>query len=661
MNADEGCVIIYVVVNFVLIKFTALTLYLLRKLRAAFARFKSSIRKGEKMKNSGFIAYRSFHTPLDTIEQFNNEGYNTVCVFPAHTVNSIGTPYSQYPPTWLWYDKFDFTPFDRMVEDVLSVMPEAKILLMVDLNAPAWLEHNNQKSCSDSFLNLGKAVQNPIWVEATETYLKNFVEYANKKYGERIAAYVLACGATDEWYDYSNGSESSERRAAWRSYQLSHGRPDPIDIPPESVREHVTHDNFLRDPKTDGLALQYWHFCNESIADTIMRFAQDTREIVGDKAKIGCFYGYILEKGIGTLVSCGHLAYERVLDCADIDFLISPGTYRDRQIGGGSGFLIPSGSAAVRGKKLLHECDQHTHTSNHRITPYIYFNQPRWPDEKSTVAGIKRETALGLIKRTHLWWFDMWGGFYQGEKVMKCLADAKKLWDEISSTNAVDACEVAMVVDAESTYFVNQLHENTPKINLGTRNKLNKLGAPYEVYSFNDVPKIKNFDRYKLVIFTSLFDLTPEKRSILDEYVLKDGRSVLWLYAPGIVTDGEMNKENCEKLSGISYCEKGVAKRKTERFTSYYIHNYDELTPAVLKKIAKDAGVMINVEEELPVYAEGNLLAIHTKDGGKITVTVDERYSVAEDLFTGKRTVVERGKFVYDFSAPDTALFRLEI
>lgn len=612
------------------------------------------------MKNSSFIAYRSFHTPLDTIEKFNSEGYNTVCVYPAHTLNSIGTPYSQYPPTWLWYDTYDFSPFDRMVEDTLSVMPEAKLIIMVDLNSPAWLEHNNLKNCNDSFLNLGKAVHNPIWLEATDKYLKNFVKYANEKYGDRICAYVLACGSTDEWYDYSNGSESPERRAAWRSYQLSHCRPDPIDIPPASVREHVSHDDFLRDPKTDGLALQYWHFCNESIADTIIRFAHATREIIGDKAEIGCFYGYILEKGIGTLVSCGHLAYERVLDCENIDFLISPGTYRDRLIGGGSGALIPNGTVAVRGKRLLHECDQHTHTSNHHITPYIHFDQQRWPNESSTIAGIKRECALGLVKRMHLWWFDMWGGFYQGERVMKCLARAKELWDKISPTKPVDVCEVAMMVDADSTYFVNQLHENSPKINLGTRNKLNRLGAPYEVYSFNDIPKIKDLDRYKLVIFTSLFELTPEKRRVLDEYVLKDGRSVLWMYAPGIVTNGVLDEQNCEKLSGICYSEAGVAKRKMKGYTSYYIHDYDGLTPSVLKKIAKDAGVLINVEEELPVYAEGELLAIHTKDGGNITITVNADFSLAEELFTGKRITVEEGKFVYDFSEPDTALFRLK-
>jgi hypothetical protein len=161
------------------------------------------------------------------------------------------------------------------------------------------------------------------------------------------------------------------------------------------------------------------------------------------------------------------------------------------------------------------------------------------------------------------------------------------------------------------------------------------------------------------VIFTSLFNLTPEKRRILDEYVLKNNRSVIWMYAPGIVTDGKLDIKNCEKLSGIPYGEVDVQKREMGKFISYYIHGYDDLTPTVLKKIANDASVLMNVEGELPVYAEGNLLAIHTKDGGAITVTVDKKYSAAEELFTGKRVTVSGGRFVYDFSSTDTALFRL--
>jgi len=608
---------------------------------------------------TNFLAYRSFHTPLNTIVKFSSQGYDTAVVFPAHSLNSLGTPYSQYSPTWLWYDKIDFSSFDKMIDDTTRAMPNAKLLCMIDLNSPAWLEHNKPYSSADTFKNLGKAIHASDWVEPTMWYLENFVKYANEHYGDRIVGYILVCGNTDEWFDNSIGSESRERRAAWRKYQLAKGRPDPIDIPPESVREHMAHDDFLRDPDSDKLAIEYWHFCNDSIADTILKCAGITRSIVGNKADIGCFYGYIMELFDHRLVSAGHLEYERVIASPDIDFFISPGTYQDRQIGGGSGFMAPHGTVALHGKRLLHECDQRTHTFNPYIIPNIKFDFPHWPDEASTVSGIKREASLAFINRTHLWWFDMWGDFYQGEAVMKTLGKVRDLWSDISSTPAKDACEVALIVDPESTYLVNQDNPMVPEMNIGTRNKLNRLGAPFEVYSFNDIPHIPNFDRYKLVIFTSMFEVTAEKREILDKYVLCDSRFVLWMYAPGIYMNGKFSTSNCEKLSGTPYGTSGLSICKMDGHTSCYVHKYSDLTVSMLKELAERSGVLMNVKEELPVYAEGDLLAVHTKDGGRITISTDEKYIAAEELFTGKAITVSGGKFEYDFSAPDTALFRL--
>ena len=75
-----------------------------------------------------------------------------------------------------------------------------------------------------------------------------------------------------------------------------------------------------------------------------------------------------------------------------------------------------------------------------------------------------------------------------------------------------------------------------------------------------------------------------------------DARSVLWLYAPGIVTDGALDVRNCEKLAGIPYGTQGLRKAEMPGFTSYYLQNYEELTPAVLKEIASYAGVVLNVK-----------------------------------------------------------------
>ena len=636
----------------------------------------------EQMNKPRLLAYRSFHTPLNTIEKFANAGYETICVFPAHTNNSRGTPYSQYPPVWRWYDKMDFYVFDQMIEDISRAVTvpnsapstadphpletgatqqkQVKFLLMIDLNSPVWLEHMNCYDCSDTFNNLGKAIHNPHWLNPTMTYLEAFVRYAHEKYGDQIAAYLLACGATDEWFDYSHGTEDSNRRAAWRAWQQARGRADPVDIPPQSVREHMSHEDFLRNPIEDRLALQYWQFCNESVADTILKFADATRAIVGDTAEIGCFYGYILEKVSRTMVSCGHLAYEKVLDSPNIDFLIGPCTYEDRQIGGGSGSLAPNGSAAVRGKHLLFECDQRTHTFNSYLTPYINLRiDTAWPNERATVAGLKRELCHSLIKRASMWWFDMWGDFYQGEAVMDTLAKAQAIWMQCDTAPARDVCQVAMIVDPDSTYLVNEDNPQAAQLHVELRKKLNRLGAPYEIYSFGDIPKIKNFDQYKLVIFPGLFSIDAEKQEILNRYVLRGGRHVVWMYAPGIWDGSSFCPANCAKITGAPYGEDAPAMAQMDGWSSCYLYRYETLTVELLRQLAAGSGVHMYVEEALPVYAEGNLLAIHTAQGGQRTVSVDSRYRIAKELFTGREFTIENGAFCYPFAEPDTALFLL--
>ena len=611
------------------------------------------------MKKPPFLAYRSFLTPLNTLERFSRADYYTMCVFPAHTVNSRGTPYSAYPPVWRWFDRLDFTPFDQMIYDASKAMPKAELLCMIDLNSPVWLEHYMASECCDSFNNLGKAVHNPFWRKAVEDYLQEFLRYADRQYGDRIQAYILACGATDEWYDYSLGTEDQHRRDAWREWCRKKGLPDPVDIPPISVREHISHEDFLRDPETDRTALNYWKFCNESIADTILHLASVTRKIIRGRALTGCFYGYILEKAGGNLVSCGHLDYERVLDSPDIDFLISPGTYSAaRRIGGGSGFLIPHGTAAVRGKRLLHECDQRTHTYNAYLTPEITLRvDTAWPDEASTVAGLKREASLGLIHRTHLWWFDMWNDFYQGEAVMNTLRQIRHIWTAYAGTPAKNACQVAMVVDPDSTYYLNQDHPDVPQINQGTRNKLNLIGAPFEVYSFNDIPKIKDFASCRLVVFTSLFHLTPEKKKILKQLVLKDGRTVLWLGPAGVIDREKYDPENIRKLTGIAPDAKGITTSQQKNWQSVLCRDYRQITPAVLKQLAASAGVHIYTDREWPVYAEGSLLAVHSGSGGEETIRVPRQSGSVTELFSGKKIAIRNGEFQYCFRKPDTALF----
>ena len=71
---------------------------------------------------------------------------------------------------------------------------------MVDLNTPLWLHRqlaSGNRLGADSFSNLTDALCDPRWRTYTEKYAAAFVDYAEKKYGDRIRAYIPACGVTD--------------------------------------------------------------------------------------------------------------------------------------------------------------------------------------------------------------------------------------------------------------------------------------------------------------------------------------------------------------------------------------------------------------------------------------------------------------------------------
>ena len=112
-----------------------------------------------------FFAYRSFWPEFGAMRQFKDAGVDTVCIFAANTDNSLGKPYSKYPPVWRWFGKYDFASLDKQYDDVLAVNANARFICMIDLNTPIWLQRQlalagHSAEC-ESFTMLSCACANP--------------------------------------------------------------------------------------------------------------------------------------------------------------------------------------------------------------------------------------------------------------------------------------------------------------------------------------------------------------------------------------------------------------------------------------------------------------------------------------------------------------------
>lgn len=608
------------------------------------------------------FSYRSFWPEFGAMAQFRDAGVDTVCIFAANTDNSLGKPYSKYPPVWRWFGKYDLASLNKQYDDVLAVNSNATFICMIDLNTPIWLQRQlslqgHSAEC-ESFTMLSCACANPAWRKATGEYLEAVVAHMEARYGDRVKAYLLACGQTDEWMDYSRGVAGRAKTQAWQAWLQAHGK-EKVPVPALERIDKASFENLLRDPATERDVIDYAQFTGDTVADAVLGFAERTRALIPKQRQIGMFFGYILELTHARLVWAGHLEYERMYASPDIDFFISPGTYGDRPMGGGSGFMVPNGTRVLNGKGFLHEIDHRTPTYNCALDEYVSIGwMVPWKDQAETDAGLKREFALAIINQTALWCFDMWGGVFKTPETMRIVAQSKRLWDQYAGQPWRPVAQVALVVDPQSARLVNDQNPLVAQIYQGTRNKLNRLGAPFEVYSFNDLPRA-DLSQVKLLVFPGLFELTPEKAEVFKKFVLNNGRTAVFAYAPGISDGQTLDPVRVKALTGTAFKTAGVSAVAQPGWTAVYAGSYEALTPQALRKAAVEAGVTIFCEDAVPVFANERLAAIHVAQGGEKTITLPKACREVRELYTGRVIPVTEKRFRYTFATPDTALFEL--
>ncbi len=608
-----------------------------------------------------WFAYRSFRPAPEPVRQFAELGVDTVCIFPANTDCSLGVPYCVSPPIWVGHGQYDFESLDAQVSMILEANPKAKLLCLVDLNTPLWWVrlHGRQSGFEDTFYNQGRTIATPKWREDTKAYLQAFLTHMQTTYPGLVQGYVLACGGTTEWQDCSWGEESATRRAAWRAWMQERGKPDPIDIPPASVREHVTHGIF-RDPQQDALAIEYWRFAHWITGDGILYFARAAQEVVNHEAAVGVFYGYILEHASGRLLYEGHLDFDRVFQSPDLDFFISPGTYHDRQMGGASGYMVALESLRHHGKRFLHEIDHRTHTSKSTVDQGVTVpgHNNGFPNEQATVAGLRREFSLALLEDTALWWFDMFGEWFKGQPVLDAIGQMERLWTNFASEPRESASEVALIVDAESMLYVDGRAPLIPEFMYNQRAGLYRMGAPFDVLSMADVAEI-DVTRYKLVLFPNLFAVDQAKREVLESKILRDGKTVVWVYAPGIIDGSTYDPAHVEALTGHRYGAQELVSKDMDGWVSVFAPK-PNLPAAVLHDLAQQAGVHVYSQAHEPLYANARFLAAHSLDGGDRTYHLPRTCARVTELFSGRVVAENAGEFTDRLNAPDTVLYRLD-
>lgn len=570
-----------------------------------------------------FFAYRSFLPEHDAMRRFSERAdVNVVTVFPANTYNMLGSPYCAYPPNWTWWGTIDEKAIDRQFGEVIAVNPQVKFICLVDLNTPCWMYRRLGLQGYDSFCGLTNALCSDKWRAETEKYLQLFLSHVESRYADRLLGYVLACGKTTEWMDVSDWWASPNKTEKWEAWQRAKGR-EPAPVPTPDRMRQASFDNFIRDPARERDVLDYVAFSNEIVADGIVRFAAKARAVIPADRKLGVFFGYVLQLWRGALTSYGHLGYEKVFASPDLDFFISPGSYSDRAMGAGTGFMGVHGTCRRYGKTWVHEIDHWmtgSRSPHASITPGA---DKMWRTEEEILAGLKRETGFAIVSGESLWCFDMWGGFFSTDAQMKTLARAKAIWSAEARRRAF-VPDTALIVDPQSLLQINDTHPRTPLLYQRLRSELSRTGAAFEAYSFDDLGQV-DLSAVRLFIFPATYLLTPERRMRLEREVFRSGRTVLFLYAPGISDGRTLDVVRVRELTGTDFGAKGLNWSERNGCRVAYVADYADVDRTFLRQVQARAGVHFYAEAGLPVATDGRLLSVHDATGGRRAIRLPFR------------------------------------
>ncbi|MDD5603722.1 MAG: hypothetical protein PHG48_06570, partial [Eubacteriales bacterium] len=164
-----------------------------------------------------------------------------------------------------------------------------------------------------------------------------------------------------------------------------------------------------------------------------------------------------------------------------------------------------------------------------------------------------REFALASVKLTAQWWFDFMGGYFSDDILMSEIKKMITIKEGYKKIKMASASRIAVFADTESLYYVSE--ESTAGLDCvkNVYENLKLIGAPHDIFLFSDIdsPSL-NIDQYRLIVFLNSFVITEAKRQYINEKIKKDGRSILWIYAPGYILEDGFSEKNVSDMVNIN-------------------------------------------------------------------------------------------------------------
>lgn len=472
-----------------------------------------------------------------------------------------------------------YETLDEKLHMLLDADPHGFVIpRIVFIPAPGWRKQypNEVIHYADGATGDPSIASDRFWSEA-ESSLSSVVYHIRRtSYANRIIGFHLERGEwfhpADKGYDYSFANREAFRnwlrakyknsepslRAAWYDGQVQFYT---VEIPPMPATSQ--NDKTFFEIRKERRWVDFLEYTSDITAERLISLSKVVKQASEDSCLASVCYGYTWEF---NHTFSGHLALGRILASPSIDIISGPLSYKDRFMGGAGSVPIPMDSPSAHGKLWISEDDTKTYLA--ASSDEDDYN-PRMESRSATQQAHLRLLAKSLVHNTGVSWMDLWGeGWLDNDDIWGYLSPYIHRFASLEHRSHHFSPEVVVLLDERSLLHVQRNESFLAKILQGHRDLFQRCGASVGYYLQSDIMARYFPTDAKLYIFLTPYRLPAEQRNAIREKIKNGGKTLVWMYAPGIFEVKGAQEERANEVTNIPLRHQSWGSESGSRITN---------------------------------------------------------------------------------------------
>lgn len=467
-------------------------------------------------------------------------------------------------------------------------------------------------------------------------------------------------------------------------------------------------DSDLALPEYGTILGDFALFKAETISGDIIRLCSFIKERTQGRSLTCVYYGYYnMITTVHWAQGSGHWALSRILDSDAVDMIQSPSTYNERGPGGPGGFMPPEGAIRAKGKVLVTESDIRTSHSSSPLGLCRNLHESR--------SVLEREFGACLAGNVAFRYYDFSLGWVFGDSRLTHLASLFARAEQeileaephiLSPENTI----AAVISESAMPLFTFK----SPLFSILVSHQYRRFthtGVPFSVYITPGLEAIPT--QHRFWFFENPIRMSQQEIDYVKANVLKPGNTVVFAYGANVLTPEGISTEILEELTGMEFKVDFSRRTATAILTAegqVVLDNPEdasseeafEFAPRFhpvdkCRVLARDAeGNIVLAQSEVngcrvifatlndfmsswirnlavqtglhcyndnrrdTTWASGDVVTLHTPEGGKRTVRTPRQKGVVRNLVTQEEIPIVNGAFSYIARPLGTDVFLLK-